>query len=661
MSLAHSPPPGSVHQLFEEQALACPESVALSYGAKLVTYRQLNARANRLARHLQAAGAGAESLVGICLERSPDAIVTMVAVLKAGAAYVPMDTAYPPDRLSVIAADQPMAAIVCRERTRDRLRPACAAVISLERDADVISSCADGDLGSGAAGARLACVIYTSGSTGRPKGVGVTHEGIIALLVDADYARLGRDSRIAQVSSISFDVSTFEIWGALLHGGTVVGVTREQLLSARALRQRIETARVTDMVLSSSLFAQLVREDPALFASLDTLLVGGEPVDPGAAAAVRRAGPPRQFAVSYGPTEATTFASTWPVTDQAEPPGADVAGLPIGQPIANTVLRILDDRGDPVPDGAKGELCIGGPRVARGYLGGRGLTADRFIPDAAGESSARLYRTGDMVRRRADGALDFLGRRDSQVKLRGYRIELGEIECALRDCPGVADAAALATGPPGEPEKSRIVACAVRAGAGRGDLSERQLLRRLGDRLPEFMVPSAVLITGSMPVNENGKLDREAIKTWLAELAMDTRASSSAGPSRTSDSEHELMRGVWGRVLGSADIGADDDFFDIGGNSLLAMRLMAEVAATFGCQLAVIELYRHPSVRELSAVVRAHAGEGSPAGPDQSIRPNGGSPDGVTGGSGPADPGGPELQTAARGSAGRPAANSEDT
>jgi len=348
--------------------------------------------------------------------------------------------------------------------------------------------------------------VYTSGSTGRPKGIGIPQRGVVRLVCETDYVQLGPGDRIAQASNTSFDAATFEIWGALLRGGTVVGIGRDVSLAPRELAAALRERRIDSLFLTTALFNQVAREEPAAFATLREVLFGGEAVDPQWVRAVLTAGPPRRLLHVYGPTESTTFSSWHRIAEV--PDGAWT--IPIGEPIGHTTIHVVDGRLDPVPLGVAGELVIGGDGLARGYVRRPELTAERFVPDPfghLGRPGGRLYRTGDLVRRQADGAIEFLGRFDHQVKIRGFRIELPEIEVALAAHPSVAEAVVLAR--EDVPGDRRLVAYVV--GSGEGVPAAEELRSFLRDRLPAFMVPASLVTLDALPLNVNGKVDRRAL------------------------------------------------------------------------------------------------------------------------------------------------------
>ncbi|WP_198299662.1 non-ribosomal peptide synthetase [Tumebacillus avium] len=425
----------TLHRLFEAQAERTPDAPAVEYGTQSLTFRELNRRANALACHLQGMGVGVNMFVGICMERSVEMIVAMLAILKAGAAYVPLDLAYPKDRLSHMLTDTGLGVLLTEEHLLELLPETDAQILCVDRDRAAIAAEADSNLPEYGDADQLAYVIYTSGSTGTPKGVCIPHRGVVRLVCNTDFVQLGQDDRVAQVSNTSFDAATFEIWGALLNGGTVVGIARETSLSPQQFAAELRELGITTMFLTTALFNQTARFAPDAFATLRHLLFGGEAVDPKWVRTVLSEGAPERLLHVYGPTESTTFA-TWHLIEAV--PEAAVT-LPIGGPVANTTLLVLKENGAPAACGETGELYIGGDGLAVGYLHRPEQTAEKFVPHPF-QAGERLYKTGDLVRVLPDSSVEFVGRIDQQVKIRGFRIELGEIESALFAHPAVREA-----------------------------------------------------------------------------------------------------------------------------------------------------------------------------------------------------------------------------
>lgn len=416
--------------LFEEQVAAAPDADALCFDGELLTYRQTDARADRIAQRLSHAGVVEGDLVAVHLERSAGLVLTLLAILKAGAAYVPLDVTYPEARLAAMVADARPRAIVTTRGLAGSLPRCDATVLLLDDDAAPQVAAGEGRATT-RTGADPAYVMYTSGSTGLPKGIVVPQRAVTRLVRDTNYIELGRGDRIAQASNASFDAFTFEMWGALLNGAQLVGVPKEVALSPPELVAHLRAHRITTLFLTTALFNQVATTCPGAFAGLTQVLFGGEAVDPRCVREVLAHDPPLRLLHVYGPTESTTFA-TWHLVERVDPGASTV---PIGRPVGNTTAYVLDPHGQPVPVGVPGELHLGGPGLALGYLGRPERTAESFVTSPFG----RLYRTGDLVRLRRDGAMEFLGRRDTQVKLRGHRVELGEIEATLVDHPAVRD------------------------------------------------------------------------------------------------------------------------------------------------------------------------------------------------------------------------------
>ena len=455
--------------LFEAQVRATPDAVALEFGDDQWSYDRLNRRANRIARRLSEMGVGPGSLVGLCLERSAEMVAAIVAIVKAGGAYVPLDPSYPAERLRFMIDDAGAAVIVTDRQLEPMLRSTGArvtGVVCLDSDGDTLDSVSDRDLGLRVPAGALAYIIYTSGSTGRPKGVTVPHYAVARLVCNTNYVTFQADDRIAQASTISFDAATQEVWGALLNGGTLVGVSRDVALSPRDFAAELRDRRITILFLTTALFNQLARHAPGAFRGLRTLMFGGEAVDVGCVRLVLDEAPPQRLLHVYGPTESTTYA-TWHLVQHV---GDDAATVPIGGPLANTTTYVVDENFAPVPIGMPGELVIGGDGLAHGYWNRPDLTATRFVPDPFSPSpGARVYRTGDRVRWRADGAIEFLGRFDDQVKIRGFRIEPGEISAALKGHPALQDATVVVR--EDVPGDRRLVAYLVPRRAGDEALS----------------------------------------------------------------------------------------------------------------------------------------------------------------------------------------------
>ena len=582
------PAGATVHELVERHAERTPEHVALVAGDTALTYRELNRRADVLAARLRALGVGPGAIVGVAMERSPEVIIGYLAALKAGAAYLPLSVNDPPERLAFIVADAGAAVLLTRRG------PAAAAPVGSVPVVEVGEAPAEAG-GVPAAGVHvtpddLIYVMYTSGSTGRPKGVAVPHRGIVRLLFNQDrYVRLGPDDVILQSTALSFDVSAFEIWGALVHGARLV-LYPGAVPTVREIREAIRRHGVTTMWLTPAVFNMVIDEDPEALAPLRQLDLGGEALSVSHVARAASILRTTQLINGYGPTECSVAATAYPIAPPVDPAAASI---PIGPPIANTTAYVLDRHLSPVPIGVPGELYLGGPGVARGYVNRPEETAARFIEDPfSADAGARLYRTGDRARWRADGMLEYLGRLDAQVKIRGLRIELGEIETVLGRHPSVREAAVLVRE---DPAGKRLVAYVAGAGVGPDELREH--VRRT---LPVYMVPAAFVALDALPLTPNGKVDRRALAA-LGEAPVRPADPPAAAPAGSL--EAQLIE-VWQQLLGVRALGVSDDFFELGGDSLTAARMLQQVGDLTGCALPLTTLYESPTVEGLARMLR---------------------------------------------------------
>jgi amino acid adenylation domain-containing protein len=583
------PQEASVSRLFEVQTAKTPQQVAVVDGERQFTYRQLNERANQLANALKENGLGTEKCIGIFLERSLEMVVAMLAVFKAGGLVLPLDPGYPRERLEFMLEDSGAPLLISEERLLAHWPVREVKTICLDRDKAMLARQDHRNLALAPQATSLAYIIYTSGSTGQPKGVCATHRGINRLVVNTDYARLESDDVVAQASNCSFDAATWEIWGALLNGARLAIIPRQALLSPKDLHQILQDLGVTAMFLTTALFHQMALEAPNMFSGLRHLLVGGESMDPKSAARVCRAGPPRRFLNVYGPTETTTYATWHLIRDLPE--GA--THVPIGRPIANTTVYVLDGLMQPMPIGAAGEVYIGGDGLARGYLNRPELTAAKFVKDPfSSQPQARLYRTGDLARWRTDGLLEHLGRIDQQVKVRGYRVEPAEIESVLLQHPELAQAlVTVRLDTTGVKQLVAYVAPKDLQGPTITDLQEF-----LQQRLPDYMIPAVMVSLNELPLTPNGKVDRAALP------APDVQRSGKTHCEPRNATETQL-REIWEEVLQTRPIGIKDKFFALGGHSLMAVRLLARVEKTFNVKVPVATLFQHPTIEEMAICV----------------------------------------------------------
>ncbi len=600
------PADASLAALFEAKAREHPDAVAIESVAGRLTYRDLDARADKLARALGARGIGNGSLVGLALARGEALVVAMLGIMKAGAAYLPLDPAYPAERLAAMASDaRPALLISDRESSARFAQLDDIPSLRIDRDATDTASYPTSAPRSGADGSSLAYVMYTSGSTGLPKGVQVPQRAISRLVLETDYIRLGSDDVVAQASNTSFDAATFEIWGALLNGSTLVPLSPETVLDRRRLAAAIRERGITVLFLTTSLFNAHAAAEPGMFGPLHCLIIGGEAADPAILLQVAEsASPPHRMVNGYGPTETTTFATAWEIPlDAASLARETELGVPIGRPIANTSCHVLDGKGQLQPVGVVGELCIGGPGVAQGYLGRADATRERFVPAPGDEDGPTWYRTGDLVRWRQDGTLLYCGRNDRQVKIRGFRIEPGEIEAVMRSLAGVRNAAAVVDDNP--QRDARIVGFVVPDGR----FDEQSLRRAIGEKLPAYMVPAALLPLDALPITDNGKLDRTALVALLREgqaslAPLDSPSSQPAAETAPLDEDATRLLALWRRILARPDLDADEHFFEAGGHSLLALRMLAEVEREFDVEPRVAALFDAPTVRLFAALLR---------------------------------------------------------
>jgi len=571
-------------ELFEEIVREHADRIAIVDGEEQFTYAALNERAELLAEYLEQRGVKSNDRVGLALERSIGMVVAMLGILKTGAAYVPLDTEYPAERLRFMVDDTELSAIVTDPDHAPKL-PSGAPIVVME-DAERATGRRDH---AKATAESTAYIMYTSGSTGVPKGVEVTQRGVIRLVRNATYVNFGPGEVFAQISNSSFDAITFEVWGALLNGGRLVILPTEVVLSPEAFAAAIEKHQLSAMFLTSSLFNVMAGRCPHAFRTVRHLLVGGDAVDPRWARHVLQTAPLDRIINGYGPTECTTFSVTQDIREVPE--GAKL--VPIGRPLSNSQAYVLDWNMQPAPVGVPGELYLGGDGLAKGYWNQPELTRERFVPSPFDPSgNARLYKTGDLARYREDGVVECLGRTDHQVKIRGFRIEMGEIETVLRQHPMVRDAAVVV----GEDASGAKTLWAYAATGPEAKPNWSDVRRFLRERLPEFMLPSACLFLDKMPLSPNGKVDRKKLPPL--EPAVVARSGAGAAPGTEAEA---AVAAVWKKVLGGNAIGLDDNFFEVGGNSLLIAEVESELRPHFGTQFTITDLFEHPTVRTLAA------------------------------------------------------------
>jgi len=582
------PRDASIPSIIDGLALARPDALAVTYphqaGAAL-TYAQLVAAADRLAGVLAARGVGRGDVVAIRLPTGCELVVAMLGVLKAGAAYLPLDVAHPDERcrfaiedararLVIGTPDDPLATLTMAEL-------ATATLTSVPSEP---SKAVPRHATRAPSGGDAAYVLYTSGSTGTPKGAVIPHRGVLRLVLDTNYMSLGPDDRMAQLASPAFDASTWEIWGALLTGGCLVGMPREEVLRPDRLAAWLRRHEITAMLAITALFHATIRARPDAFASVRVVLFGGEAADPGV---VRQAlsQPPQRLVHAYGPTETTVLASCHHVTALAD----DATTVPIGRPVSSTTCYVVDRHGDLAPLGSPGELWVGGDGLAWGYLGRPELTAERFVPDPFGAAGGRLYRTGDRVRLREDGTLEFLGRQDQQIKLSGYRIEIGEIEAVLAAHPSVGTATVVIR--EDRPGERQLVGYLVAApGQAIDQVSVTEHARR---HLPAYMVPPSLVVLDQLPLTVAGKIDREA----LPAPRRDAPITLPRNP------VEQVLARLWADALGRPEVGVEDDFFALGGHSLLAAQLADRIGGLLRMTVPLHRYFEARTVAQLATVL----------------------------------------------------------
>ncbi|MDX6577959.1 MAG: hypothetical protein QOE96_3912, partial [Blastocatellia bacterium] len=588
------PTQACIQELFEEQVRNTPDAPALIRDDRQVTYQDLNRQANQLGHYLNKRGVGPDTRVGVCLQRSPEMIVVLLGILKAGGAYVPLDPEYPHSRLQFMLEDAQVPLLITQESLLENLPRNTSEIICLDELSEKIANESNSDPKITTTPDSLAYVMYTSGSTGKPKGVAVTHRNVVRLVRNTNYASFSPDEIFLQSATISFDASTFEIWGSLLNGARLA-LMPPGASSLGELGQALKRYQVTTLWLTAGLFHLMVDNHLDDLRGVRQLLAGGDILSVPDVQKVLAELKDTRLINGYGPTESTTFACCHPITDLTNVNGS----VPIGRPISNTSVYILDRCRNPVPIGVQGELYIGGDGVARGYLDRPELNAERFVRDPFSQvPGARLYRTGDLVRYRPNGEIEFIGRLDNQVKVRGFRIELGEIESALAEHPSVREAVVVARKDNGD--KHLAAYLVPRPGLTPSIDEVREFLK---DKLPDHMVPSMFSVLESLPLSPTGKVDRRALPPAKG---LDTTRSF-APP--TDELELKLSK-IWERVLGIRSIGINDNFFELGGHSLLAVRLFAQIEKAFGRNLPLATLFQAPTVKQLARMLRE---EGWPA------------------------------------------------
>uniref|UniRef100_A0A0C1R7U7 Peptide synthetase n=1 Tax=Tolypothrix bouteillei VB521301 TaxID=1479485 RepID=A0A0C1R7U7_9CYAN len=583
-----------IHNLFEQQVEKTSNAVAIVYEKQNLTYRELNNRANQLAHYLQALGVKPEVRVGICVDRSPLMVVGILAILKAGGVYVPLDPAYPLERLAFMLGDVQASVLLTQTHLCDRLPIQDRTVVNLDLDWEIITQYKEDNLASEVNPENLAYIIYTSGSTGTPKGTEVPHRSIIGFMFGVDYIHLNADSIWLQHSSISWDALTLELWSPLLYGGRCV-LYPEKIPTPVDLSRIIQEQGVNTLFLTTALFNLAIDTIPEGLLEVKQLLFGGESVS---LPHVRRALellPETKIIHAYGPSECTVFTSCYPIPKQL---AQNVRSIPIGKPIGDRTVYLLDRDFHRVPLEVPGELYVGGASVARGYLNQPTLTREKFIPNPFVEGDT-LYKTGDLARRLPDGNLEFLNRIDTQVKIRGFRIELEEIEAVLIQHPDIKQV--LVTLKEGEPGNKYVIAYLLTKEnpptVETQDFTSR-LRKFLKKKLPDYMIPTAFIFLKEFPLTPNGKIDRRALPA--PDISQRNQGIDFVAP-RT-PTEQELAT-IWVEVLRLKQVGIYENFFELGGHSLLATQIISRLRETFLINYSLRELFENPTIAELAKIV----------------------------------------------------------
>jgi amino acid adenylation domain-containing protein len=586
-----------LHELFEEQARRTPHTPAVEFGRGQLTYAELNARADQLAHYLRQRGIQPGARVGVYLERSLEMPVGLLGILKADAAYAALDARSPRERLADMLEDLQPQLVLTQQRLANGLPdmtrlPRPPDILSLDGDWKQIVKQPATDLCTESAPEDVAYISFTSGSTGRPKGVCVPHRGIVRLVKNTNFASFSADEVFLHLSPIAFDASLFEIWGPLLNGGRVV-IAPPELASLSDLGEIIREHGVTTAWFTSGLFNQMIDEAPEAVLPLRQIVTGGDVLSPQHARRALSLLPRTRLINAYGPTENSTFTTSYEVPRAFDGNSA----APIGKPISNTECYILDHRLRPVPIGVPGELCTGGDGLAAGYLNRPRLTAERFVPNPF-EPGTCLYRTGDWTRFRPEGNIEFLGRMDQQVKIRGFRIELGEIETRLLQHPAVLQCVVV----PRNHSAGGKQLAAYFVPNGKPTPSAQELQLFLRERLPDYMVPAFFTTLDELPLSPNGKVQHSA----LPEPRVSTGGSAE---DRCADETQRKLQGLWESVLGVSGIGAQDQFFALGGHSLLAVRLVARIEKVLGKKLPVAAVFQNPTIAQMARLLRKPTSE----------------------------------------------------
>ena len=592
----------TIHRLFEEQVENAPNSLAVIYNEVKLTYRELNIKANKLAHHLVALGAKPESFITICLENSAEYVVVLLAILKANCVYVPLDASYPSSRINLILEDTSSHIVITISKYVDKFKGYSGYLLSLDEEASVkkIETYDDSNVLNTTTPEQLAYVMYTSGTTGMPKGVMIEHRAVVRFVKDTNYIKIMPNDRITQASNVAFDSTIFEVWGALLNGAKLFIMPKSVLLSALEFKSFLQKHSINIMLLTSGVFDQLTIADTRLFHNIKYLLVGGDKVSLSTVRAIleNQNTSPRHLINCYGPTENTTFTTTYKIIVDK----LIYNSVPIGRPISNSVAYVLDENYNPLPIGVVGELYVGGIGIARGYLNKPCITAEKFInnpfqsaADLRSEKNKKLYKTGDLARWLPCGNLEYIGRNDSQVKIRGYRVELEEIETVLSEYEGIKQSIVIVQENASVNGNNTGNKYLVGYYVSSNKLDERKIVSYLQAKLPEYMVPTALIHLEKLPLTINGKLDRKTLPKHRFTLN-----DSYLAPRNELESQVlQILEEVLGLPAGK--VGIQDDFFNLGGNSIMAIKLLDKLNNYYNSSLKIIDIFINRSVELISS------------------------------------------------------------
>jgi amino acid adenylation domain-containing protein len=596
----------TIGQLFEEQVDRTPDATALVAGEREFSYRDLDARANRLARQLRSCGVGPETLVGVAIERSHQMVVALLATLKAGGAYVPIDPTYPRQRIAHVLDDAHASVLLTTSRNRPQMPEVSVSIISDGSAASAIAAQSTDRIASPATSHNLAYVLYTSGSAGKPKGVMVEHRNVVNLFTGMDRAIGSEPGVWLALTSMAFDISVVELFWTLTRGFKVILHGDE---GTHTIAEELKTHQVTHLQSVPSLARMLLmdRRAPAALSSLKKLILGGEALTASLVAQLRQF-MRGEIYNGYGPTETTIYSTICRIEEHS-------TTIPIGRPIANTQIYLLDSDRTPVPLGEPGTLYIGGDGVARGYLHQQKLTTERFLSDPFFPGS-RIYNTGDLARFLPDGNIEYLGRADFQVKIRGFRIELGEIEAVLEQHPAVYQAVVVTR--EYKPGDQRLVAYVVTKPAHAGKLNGLELRSALAEKLPDFMVPAAFVFLERLPLTSSGKVDRNALPAPFSVGSSETALRALHEQPR--NEIERIIEQVWKEALGVENVSLNENFFDLGAHSLLVAEVQVQLQQRLGREIPLVDLFHYPCVAALASHLSGEAAPPRQPGSDRAQR-----------------------------------------